>query len=171
MFRSVETTLRGKGAEQRFIDMVKQRNMFVRVSTPREDREDHIDVWVEPPVGAVDVKSRKKIARADDHVNDEWVWTEIKGVHKTPGWLFGGKADHIAFEEQNGFLLVPRKELLKYVEATVIPICNSNPPVESPYQAMYRYYSRWGRNDQLVLLQRSKLAGLKDVLLWSENEK
>lgn len=167
MFRSIETSARGLMAEQRFVDMAKQRNIFQRLATPNEDRADHIDVWVEPPIGAVDVKSRKKIGRADPDVNDEWVWTEIKGVNKTPGWLFGGKADHIAFEEQNGFLLVPRKELLRYVEATVIPICDSKFPTDSPYDAMLRYYSRWGRNDQLVLLQRSKIRGLKDVLMWT----
>ena len=67
---------------------------------------------------SVDVKIMKKTSRSDASAQDKWIWVEFNNVNGNDGWLYG-EADYIAFERQNNFTLVNRKELVKIAEELV----------------------------------------------------
>jgi hypothetical protein len=67
---------------------------------------------------SVDVKAAKKIQRRDPRPQYELVWIEIHGP-KRRGWLFGGRANWIAFERRKDFVCVPRPDLAAFVEEHV----------------------------------------------------
>jgi hypothetical protein len=109
----------------------------------------------------VDVKSMKRLSRYDAKAQDEWVWIELHGVRANDaGWLYGGKADLIAFEKQHSFIIVMRTRL-----ASLIPeLVNMNTLVRSPREAKYQVYNRPGRPDRITLIQTEKLHNIK----WDE---
>lgn len=86
---------------------------------------------------SVDVKSAKRIRRRDARPQYEMAWVEIHGPKKK-GWLFGGKANWIAFERRYDFVCVPRQDLASFVEAHV----QHDMKAESPDTAVYRPYLR-----------------------------
>ena len=104
----------GEKAECSFETSVSKAGLSCEKSSfPEEMR--HIDFWIEgnkTPRTAVDVKSRKKVKRADDKFNDEVVWIEFANVQGKRGWLYGD-SDIIAFERPEDFLLVNRKLLAR----------------------------------------------------------
>jgi hypothetical protein len=111
----------------------------------------------------VEVKAMKKIRRSDPTTQDKYTWIEIHGVREwDKGWLFGGKADLIAFETKNSFVLVDRKRLINFVIKNL-----SEEVVYSPEEALqkdeegkYKKYRRRKNqkiSDELILIEVDKL--------------
>jgi hypothetical protein len=96
----------------------------------------------------VDVKSRKKVKRADDKFNDELVWIEFANVQGRKGWLYGS-SDIVAFERESDFLLVGRKPLAKLCER----LCDLSQLNIAASMPLYTGYQRKGRKDLLSLIK------------------
>ena len=163
-----DTSRMGMSAEKRFKQLSESSNLFMRLSTPAEDRREHFDLVLKPPFGRVDVKSRKRISRSDAEPTDDLVWAELKGVNNTPGWLFGGKADYMAFEEADGFLLVPRETMAEHVKDCIKRKFSCT--TRDPRMATHKIYSRNNRHDQLILVPRPDLRGLKNACFLQANK-
>ena len=73
------------------------------------------------------------------------------------GWLFGGKADWIAFERTESFVLVERKALATLILKLVDP----KAIVTSPELARYKVYQRSRRPDKLTLIESTQLDKIK----------
>ena len=133
-----------------------------KASFPEEMR--HIDFWIEgsqTPRTAVDVKSRKKVKRADDKFNDEVVWIEFANVQGKRGWLYGD-SDLIAFERPNDFLLVNRKLLARLCEK----LCDLSKLNVDPRMPLYTGYQRRGRKDLLSLIKMADITNqIKHTML------
>jgi hypothetical protein len=104
----------------------------------------------------------KRISRQDADVQDTWHWIELHGVRaKDPGWLYGGKADLLAFERRASFLLVRRTRLMELVEELV----DFDHVVETPLDAKYAIYSRARRSDErLTMIETARMEPIK----WDE---
>src|SRR5439155_23623266 len=101
----------------------------------------------------VEVKSRKRMGRNDQDVQDEYVWIELHGVRKNDqGWLHG-KADLIAFELKNSFRMVRRTDLLDLIEKLI----DFKVKVRKSNEALYKLYSRSGRSDSLTIIKSDDL--------------
>ena len=79
-------------------------------------------------------------------------------MRDTNGWLFG-KADLIAFENQNGFKIVERTALVRVINRLV----KIRVKVDKPEDALYKVYNRKGRPDEITLIKSSDL----DSILWA----
>jgi len=123
--------------------------------------DDHYDFEIsrEDQHLKVDVKSKKRISRKTKGVQDELIWVEFRTVRDTKGWLFG-KADLIAFENQNGFKIVERRALVRVINRLV----KLHIKVNKPEDALYKVYTRKGRPDEITLIKASDL----DSILWDE---
>lgn len=73
----------------------------------------HIDLFYtkNDKTYSIDVKSMKKSNRKDATPDDQIHWIELQNVRGNPGWIYG-KADFIAFELMNSWLIISRKKLI-----------------------------------------------------------
>ena len=102
----------------------------------------------------MDVRSRKRISRQDSEPQDNWQWVELHGVNPNDqGWLFGRKADWIAFETYKSFIIVDKQKLIKFIRESI----DTTSLVLSPGEAKYRVYSRNNRFDAITLVETEKL--------------
>ena len=149
----------GEQAENVFVLLAVRLGWKVLASTQRENIDEHWDYLIEKEDAAfkVEVKSKKRITRGNKGTQHELTWVELHGVRpKDPGWLFG-RADLIAFEKQNSFILVKKADLLAIVNKKV----NLVAKVSEPADAVYKIYRRAGRKDKLTLLPMDDIQAIK----------
>jgi hypothetical protein len=160
--KSGSCSLRGESAENAFIAAVKRKKFNYRKASVLE-QYDHIDWFVEinDKIVSFDVKARKKTSRNNSKVKDDIVWVEYQNVSGNKGWL-KGKADIIALERENDFVLVPRKDLLRYCDEVI----EKTTVVHEASQALYKLYSRDGRKDIISMIRMDDvLYKLKSTIL------
>lgn len=170
--KSGECAAQGEGAEELFSQLSTKRNYKVRKADRKQNIYDHIDFYLtgvnkesnKDQTITVDVKAQKKTSRKDSSFNDSWVWVEIKNVQGRDGWLYG-KANFIAFEQKDYFLLVPRKTLIEVVLSNVRFDLDY---VQRASQAKYRIYQRPGRRDQITQIKVQDLLELKNSTKWKK---
>jgi hypothetical protein len=88
------------------------------------------------------------------------LWIEFKNVLGNNGWLFGS-ADFIAFERQNDFVLVARKNLITLCEKIV-----KKEKVSNPIDALYKTFSRKTRKDELSLIKMDDILSSTKTFIW-----
>jgi hypothetical protein len=153
----------GQKAEDVFGRIAAKRGWKVTVASNYANINDHWDLLIEKGVERyrVDVKGMKRLSRRDSSIQDKWIWIELHGVRETDrGWLYDGKAELIAFEKEEAFLIVPRDDLIKLVEHVV----DLNTTVHSAKAARYKVYSRPGRPDKITMIGTEKLESIE----WDE---
>jgi hypothetical protein len=138
----------------------------VSASTGRQDSDEHWDLLIVKPgeTDRVDIKAMKRIARRAARTQDDWVWIELRGVRQGErGWLFGGKADWVAFERATSFAIVPRAAL-----AALIPkIVDAKSRVTKPAAAKYQVYQRANHPDLLTLVEMTQSDKIK-IAEWEK---
>jgi hypothetical protein len=135
---------RGQQTEKCFVHLAERRGYNVTKTSSSVDIKDHIDFMLikDDEKFGVDVKARKKVSKhISNGYDDENVWVEFHNVRGDPGWLYG-KADKIAFEQFDKFILVDRESLKDYCETTVVPVF-----VDNSYDAVYKCKQRTNRKD------------------------
>ena len=154
--------LEGSLSEDLFSKTLSKRGWSV-IPADKEMQFNHIDFALEKDKVkfTVDVKSKKRISSQNENHNQEWLWVEFAGHSGKPGWLYG-QASHIAFQLEDGFLLVSRKPLADFCESKI----NLNAPTwewaTDPQEAKYKLYRRWtafmGKSEE-----KSALIKLEDL--------
>lgn len=129
-------------------------------STVSQDIFDHIDIIT--PDYTVDVKAMKRWNGTDVDVNPDIHWVEFRNVRGNMGWV-GGKADYIAFEQPDNFIMVDRKKLAKYCldlmkGKTDVFFANTN-------KELHTWYTRPDKKDIIVLLHISEINSLKEFII------
>jgi len=148
----------GRRAEDLFVAVAQKRG-WTATPAPREaDIHEHWDFEIVKDGYArkVEVKAMKRESRGDEALNPEWVWIEFRNVRGEVGWLFG-KANWIAFETVDSFLIVDRHNLFQFVRRAV----DRNVKVESAAEARYKTYTRKGRPDQIAQVRLEDLRKIK----------
>jgi hypothetical protein len=105
-----------------------------------------------------EVKARKRVSRQDTEVNDDLIWIEFMNVQGKLGWLYG-KADFIAFERNNDFVVVNRLNLVAMAEEK----CKVLDKVTYSGDALYKGYQRKGRNDLISIVRMSDILPLGEI--------
>lgn len=152
-YATPETVLMGTQAERSFVELCRRANFRLRPATLYENTVMHYDYvvhWLDCPnprlpfvrVEVKSIKSRRRGLPPDPRV----LFIELKDIHGNPGWLYG-KADLIAFQQVDGFLVVPRTLLVKFAESCVRDF-------RIAYQSGIHHtlYSRPNRNDLMMVL-------------------
>lgn len=156
---------RGENAENLFILLAVKSGWKISASSKDENINEHWDYLIEQGslTFKVEVKSRKRVSRSDENLQSDKTWIELHGVRPNDaGWLFG-KADMIVFEKEKSFIFVKRLDLLALVNKKV----NLVAKVRTAKEALYKIYSRPGRNDKLTLLPTSDIEEIK-FLEWNK---
>lgn len=158
-----------KGIEK-FTRMCEDRDINYSFASSKQDRIEHWDVIITYPNGnsyKIEVKGLKRVNRNDNNQQSEWICIEIKGITGYPGWIYG-KADYIAFETENGFMLINRVKLVDYVENTVDILSE---PLLSPREnkKLYTLYRRFGRKDKFIYFKKTDLEDIHNTV-WIDYE-
>lgn len=140
----------------------KNINFTIEKTSFNDDVRNHIDFILKygNKVRSFDVKARKKVNRKDKKATDDLNWIELKNVRGCDGWLYG-KATHIAFETNQGFMLVKRKRLIELIEEK----CQDTtiyPSEQYKTKEIYKKYNRAGRKDIIVLVPNSDIEQIKE---------
>lgn len=127
-----------------------------------DDMYNHIDLIYtkKNQITKFDIKSMKKVNRKDAEVNDQIHWIELQNVRGNPGWIYG-KADYIAFELQNSWLIVKRTDIIDWIDKKVTD------KTIGKSKDFYKYYQRWGRQDIVV---KVKTADLRQIVKYEINK-
>lgn len=143
--RNGENQKVGHECEEAFKKVLLNRGIKFRPADRNEQRIEHVDFVAEENGKTVkyEVKARKKLRRSDVEPRDDILWLEFYSVGGNEGWL-KGKADFIAFEQKDQFLLVDRAKLLTFAEAK----CDLTQIVDTQEEAFYKGYTRYEWNDR-----------------------
>lgn len=155
----------GSEAEQLFAEIAEKKLWTVTKAT-RKQQFDHIDVFLENPKAekyAIDVKARKKINRKDSDCTDDLLWVEFKNVAGKDGWL-KGKANYIAFERENDFVIVQRESLLNLCHSLI----NFKKVVDKSQDALYSIYRRKNRQDEISIIKFSDILNNLSFAIWEK---
>lgn len=150
------------------VDMTQHIDLFI--TEPASGKEFGVDIKafkaskrgsIKDRLASVDITKVKPSHLADsrflnmdsDCPSQEKLVLELQTNSGYPGWLYG-KADFIAFEMYRKFRLVPRKELIKVVEATV-------DMDNIVYYGLTDYYlyqrKKWGHKDLITQIDMFQL--------------
>lgn len=165
-FDKTDCLERGEHSESIFKTLAIRNNWEIFESTESENIDQHWDYRIVKGEEKyrIEVKSAKKISRSDDSIQDAWTWIELHGVRENDGgWLFSGKADLIAFEKRNSFVIVKRMDLLKKIAMLV----DFGSIVSDSGKAQYKVYRRQDRYDKISLIESKYLDSIK----WDEWKK
>ena len=173
-FATASTDAMGAGAESAFERACRWVGCAVRPASRGEDRLQHFDfhVWSPERVHAawahawrataarVEVRAIKAAHRGGAP-DPTLIFVELTSVGGHCGWA-RGSADLVAFEQDYGFLVIPRTTLLSVAEHVA---------ATAPRAACSGYkdtlYGRPGRDDLVVLLDRDRLVwSLGDHVAW-----
>jgi hypothetical protein len=167
----------GHKSEGEFSALAEARGFNIHEASRYENMHEHwdfaLDRWEDKDDDlvymTVDVKARKKTRRKDTQFNDEWIWLEFMNVQGRKGWL-KGNATHIAFERENDFVLVPRKDLLDWAKKEIVSRHGTAPArAENARDARYKYYTRWKRQDVLSQVHmKDVIDGLENIEIWDK---
>ena len=164
---SGESQKMGESAENLFEGLAKQKKLNPIKATTRQQIS-HIDFILTAKNGSkylVDVKARKKSSRSDSGVSDELVWIEFKNVSGNGGWLYGA-ADYIAFEREDDFIIASRSNLVTLCERLV----NKNLKTTTSKDALYKIYSRIGRNDEISMIKMQDILNNIKTTIWKKSQ-
>jgi hypothetical protein len=162
-----ESSQMGESSELQFKKIAEKLGNQVTDATFREQIS-HIDFHIIDKKGekyTVDVKSRKKVKRKDNNVDDEVIWIEFKNVQGKKGWLYG-MANFIAFEREDSFLMVSRPALAELCEK-IVDLEKINDNIKYP---LYTGYQRYGRKDLLSLIKIEDITNNLSHTFFKKNE-
>lgn len=144
-------------SEKRFQKLCTKNNLCIQKANREQDIYEHWDFRVNKSL--VDVKGAKKISRSDEKYNYEIAWLEIQNVRGDIGWL-KGKADFIAFEQKEYYIIVRREDLLNWLRNKIV----DKNLVHSSKDALYRLYQRKHRKDIISMVKIKDF--IKDIRYW-----
>jgi len=157
----------GHDAEQSFEKLITEYGREWEKSNFYQETREHWDYKVKDgeKESKVDIKAMKKFNRKDTEPRDDIVWIEFKNVNGNEGWLYG-KADYIAFQIKEGFLMVNRKALVTRCEELVGYTKEEiNEEMAGDVKDFYKLISRRNRKDVITIIKKEDLLKMKHTLL------
>lgn len=168
----------GREVENRFIQLLLKYGYTDPTKADwYEDTNEHWDIKVTNKYGKTVFIDVKGIKDEKNQLN----WIEFRNVKGKKGWLFG-KADYIAFERNDCFMLIDRKILKKFALSFIINDTNKskivseiiNDPIGMLTERsanieddLYKRYKRVNsnRDDVVMLVRNSDLQQLNPIIL------
>ena len=150
----------GYKVEDLFIEAAPKEWLFLRKANANEDMNEHWDVkfLIDGIETLIDVKAHKAEYRNGPLLKD-WFWVEFVNVRGNTGWVHG-KADYIAFEYNDEFLVYNRVG----IAATCLMIVDLDTVVDKASKACNVGYRRFGRKDLISKIKISDLAKPKYII-------
>lgn len=152
----------GDRAEKKFKEICEKLGYKTKETSFNENINKHIDLYIKKNIRwfGVDIKAKKRINRNNPTPQSDYIWIEFKNVNGKDGWIYGS-ATYIAFELDDGFLLVKRKQLVSLVEKIV----DTKNSVDKAEDALYKIYTRKDKKDKISLIRASDLYKIDYIIL------
>lgn len=147
-----------KYKETEFADLFPKENL--RYPSKEQDMFEHWDIEVQGI--KFDVKALKKINRRDSDTTNLFNFLEIKNVRGNAGWVYG-EADAFAFETQNKWILVYKKDIQSLISEKV-----QKEWVQKSSECLYKLYRRAGRKDCITMVHNMDLVERSFKILSKE---
>lgn len=163
--KSGECADSGFSCEEKF-KLLAEKQGYEVVVVGREMQFSHVDFILKMGGNQwkFECKGRKKIRRADEDFADHITWVEFKRGDGKNGWLFGS-ADQVAIEQENEFIIIARKDLLKLAEKLV----DRTKTVDKAFKAHNVSYRRFNRRDEIAYIDTSEIKRQKNVKIWPKD--
>ena len=144
----------GASAEEFFKHVMNKRGWYVEDATKEQNIYEHWDfrLYKDHWSFTVDVKAQKRVSRGDTDTTPQYVWLELRNNAGFPGWLYKTEANYLAFQREDVFYLVAPRDLRDVVTRLV-----DDEMVRYPKDALYKVYSREGRDDLLTMIKYKDL--------------
>lgn len=126
-------------------------------STKEQDIFEHFDLSIK-----VDVKGLKKINRSDEKPNEQFHYIEIKNVNGKVGWMYG-KADFFAFETNDYWILVGKKQLQELIAEKCAK--------KEKGRGIYQLRQREGRQDLITIVPTLDLCYISTEIICKNKNK
>lgn len=143
----------GKKKEQEFASHFND----VIYSTTIQDMTEHWDVMINGL--KYDVKGMKKINRSDIEPNEMYHYLELLNVNGKLGWVYG-KADFIAFETKQYWVIVSLSKLQEFIANNV-----NKTYVQNASDSLYCLYKRYGRKDCISMIKTIDLMAIAEEIM------
>ena len=98
--------------------------------------------------------------------SDAWQWLEFKNPQGKMGWLYQ-RADFIVFERAKDFILVNRKNLVKWVNVNN-KIRHDLPFVTNSWDAKYRLFRRGSKKESITQIKTSDILQIHGTQIWNK---
>ena len=147
-----------KHKETEFADLFPKE--YIRYPSKEQDMFEHWDIEVQGI--KFDVKALKKINRRDSDTTNLFNFLEIKNVRGNTGWAYGD-ADAFAFETQNKWILVYKKDIQSLISEKV-----QKEWVKKSSECLYKLYRRAGRKDCITMVHNMDLVERSFKILSKE---
>ena len=154
----------GWDAEKRFINSYLT---HIKYPTKQQDIYEHWDVQgvcikISDKELKFDIKSSGKLREFNHKKPLKEVWVEGKNISGNDGWL-RGKADYIAFEREQTWFIVNRKDLL---ELTITKLKENN---YKTGKGIYLISTRRGRKDKITQVPFTDMETIEHYQLLKRN--
>lgn len=150
-----------KNKETEFADLFPKEDL--RYPSREQDMFEHWDIEVRGI--KFDIKALKKINRRDSDTTNLFNFLEIKNVRGNVGWVYGD-ADAFAFETQNKWILVYKKDIQSLISEKV-----QKEWVQKSSECLYKLYRRSGRKDCITMVHNMDLVERSFKILSKEQTK
>lgn len=127
-------------------------------ATQKQDMSEHWDLKFQREV-RIDVKAIKRDRRSGEP-NEDIHWVELKNVQGKQGWLYGN-ATHFAFETCRYWIVVEKMSL----QTLISDLCKSKVRTSNAGDALYKLYSRNGRNDLITKIKTLDLCFIAESMI------
>lgn len=165
-----DTSAMGYQAEDEFLRLMEKNKTKCEKATKQQDMHEHWDYILTNKKSqiTIDVKATKKGRRSDSEPNDSLVWIEFKNCYGNDGWLYS-PADCIAFQVNEGFVIVNRKHLIpmceKLVGKTKDEIDYKMAGSKTKFYDLYTRHKRSGTKDVITKIKKEDLLSVKHILV------
>jgi len=146
--------IEGESAETRFVIdylVALGRPKLIEFSNGYQNMQEHWDLAIDDV--RIDVKGQRRLSRAGSF-NEEFAIFELLNVNGKTGWGYG-KADIIAYEFAEEWVLVERSALADYVFSNV-----DLSEVVYTFSGPLKNQTRKGRNDSFTWIPRDAIEGM-----------
>jgi hypothetical protein len=151
---------------QRFIMAVNKVSKVNHwLATTDQDKYEHWDVALYDSnniIKRIEVKGLKKNKR-DGSYDDNIHWVEFKGILGHKGWIYG-KADYVALECNDYWIIVDREKLANLAEDSVK---NGDLVFDVDLARGNRYQrKKYGRLDEVTILYKDEILKISKKILY-----
>lgn len=162
-FGSADDTARGNASEEAFRNLAIKNGFSVVKSTVEDDRHRHFDFIITKNTPLrIEVKGLKRFPILNnDRTTNHFLLIEWANVNGKQGWIFGD-ADLIAFEREDGFMLIPRRHLMEVAKK----LCKDGKNVARREEMLYNYYTRDGRDDRVSAIMIDDIVATRQFKFW-----
>lgn len=157
---------KGQATESAFYTYMQSKGWTVKKAPIQVDRKQHIDFYCTKGDQklTVDVKSKCSF--------DGKVWVEVASERNTP-WAYALHVSHIAWQTNDGFLLVPRKKVVSVIKdfySNALEVTSDcSQVIANPKKFMYRHAN--AKREKLLLVDIDYLTRTSFLTYFAKLEK